>query len=446
MTELPPPDRDDIHFEEDAVERLVGEIVARGAERLGDMAITMLVAIRDALPFYGHGWSRPARDDLLTSVERTATIVLTSLQRNRPPSLQDLRPLTMVGLQRARDGVPQADVTQAIRICRRAGLAFLLREATPAEERPTATVLAAAALISERVDLYLESVEIAIGEGYAESEQHGGRGDPSRREAALVNRLLDGRWRTETDVRDEAERVGRKLGRHHAVLAFLAGKTSKEIPLPESAARVAAELQVGVLLENVRWSPVGHVPAVVSVDTMDEWASLFPRNNEGEIDRLARRHDLVVVVSEPVRDLASMPAIYRRIQQSLPFRAAACIEPGAVTARRLEMFALIAGDASDIGRLIAFVRDVFDPIQREDNADVLFGIVDAFCSVSGQNRWGEIAEARNTHRNTLRPQVQKIENLTKLSFDRIGDVHELVTANRLRRFVTDELDKLDSII
>lgn len=429
----------------DDVDDVVGDIVAHGIERISDMAVAMLAALREEMPTYGRGWSPSSADDVLTSVRRAASMLLESIRDDRPPLRQDLISVTLVAVQRARDGVSRREMSEAMALCRRVGFTFLLREAPTIGTVRADVALTAAAVIAERLDDHVRSIEQAVDEGYAEAE-----GDPSttgrpRSEAVVANRLLDGRWCEETEVRLNAERSGSPLGRFHAVVMLVGTSKSTDIPLGKAAAALADALKVSCLLEGTRWGPVPHVPAVVSVRSAEAWHELTCEDGDGRLHRVAVAHGLVAVVTPCVDDLAALPGLYRGMPQNLRYLAAARNHPGVLTSRRLELFALIAGDGRDLGRLSRFIRQMFEPIEQQPNADVLFGVLEAFGRVSGQNRWGDVAIELNVHRNTLMPYVRKIERLTTLSFDSVADVHELLTAYRLREFLYTELDKLDLV-
>lgn len=262
----------------------------------------------------------------------------------------------------------------------------------------------------------------------------------------MVNRLLDDRWRTEGEIRADAERLGQPLRRRHAVIAVLAGPSTKtaDRDLQALAVQLGNELPASCLFERARWEPVPHVPGVVTLDTEEDWERLTRHDSIGSLERIAGRHEAIVVVSPLVDELATIASLYRDIEQNLRYVPAARTDAGALTARRLELFALIAGNGHDLGRLTRLVRQVFEPVERASNAGTLLGVIQAFCRASGNNRWGSVASALNIHRNTVTIHARKIEALTGLSFDSVADVNELVTVFRLREFARTELEKLDT--
>lgn len=425
----------------DDVERAVDEIVASGMDHVEELGIALLAALREDLPGYGRGWPRAIADDLAASVKRTASVLLDCVRRDRPPARQDLVSLTMVALQRARDGIARHDLHSAMEVCRRVGFSFLMRESGAPEGVAASAALQAASIIADRLDAYLHVMRQAVDEGYDEAENQPDRNGRSRSEATIANRLLDGRWLDESEIRNGATLLGKPLGRWHGV-AVVAGPTKGVESLAISAGRFCDGLVVTSLQEGTRWDPIPHVPIVISVGTPEKWAELTQPS--GALSETAAGRDLVAVVSGPVASLHALPERYRRLHQDLGYLKAARDDPGSISARRLELFALWGAAGSDIGRLTRFVRQVFESLEQEANADLLFGILEAFCRQCGPNRWGDVASEVNMHRNTLMPQVRKIERLTGLSFESVADVHELVTAVGLRRFLRSEFDKLDS--
>jgi sugar diacid utilization regulator len=223
------------------------------------------------------------------------------------------------------------------------------------------------------------------------------------------------------------------------------GPKSTDTTLAEALRRFVADLPCTCLPGTVHWSPLPHIPIVVSVKAAKSWEDLTRRARDvaSPLEAAAVRHGLIVVTSAPTESLERLPVTYRRAHGSLGFLAAARSEPGVVSSRRMEMFSLVAGDGQDIGRLTRWVNEVLGPLDRHPKAELMRAIIQAYYRSSG--RWTGVGELTGLHRSTFMPYVRLIEELTGLHFDRSADVHELLTAYRLGEFLRDQFEKLESL-
>ena len=425
----------------DDVTLIVDEIVSTGLDRIEELTDTLLKAVRAGVPSYADGRSPLEIQDLRTAIHRAALILLGYVGRVEAPAEKDVVSLTMIGAQRAREGMPMEQALEVLRLCRKGVLAFLLGAWRDGDHVSPDTAFAAGAAIAERLDECGHSIETALRAGYAEIAAHIERGGGIPNEASFANLILDGRWNTESDVREQLARLGKPLGGAHGVVVLVPSRKTDQALFAEAARAMGTLLGGTVLIEAPAWTPVLHVPIVISMRSASEWQSQLSPVAATVLDAEATQLGVRAVVSDTVECLDDIPQLYVAIRRDLGYLRAAYSGGWTVPARRLDLFAVIAGDGRDIGRLTQLVYRVFGLLQQQPNADELMAIVDAYYRSNG--KWEQVRQTLGLHRNTLTQRVEKIEELTGLSFRSVADVHELLTCFRLGVFLRGEFDALD---
>lgn len=419
----------------DDVDRTVEELVSEAFRRSDELSTTLFEHVRRNVPSYGHGRSSLEVQDLRLSIGRLGTILIDCVRKDKVPPEQDLVSLTMIGAQRAREGVAKEDALKTFRLCVRGTRTFLLG-ASQADRAPsTGTAFAAAATIADRLDRCGAPIESALEAGYAEVDDEVARRGGVRNEASVANLILGRRWEAESDLRAHLIELGRPLGRTHGVSVLVPAGKVEGLPLAEAARQVSRSVRGTTLLAATSWTPLPHVPMILSLSSTD-WRVVVSR-----LDAAAARHGVIAVVSEPVEELDQLQRVYVSIRRDLGYLRAARSDAGAVTAQRLDLFAAIAGDGRDLGRMTRIVSRVFGKVDQHTNADALLTLIGAFYRSSGV--WERIGEDLGLHRNTVVGRAEKIEELTGLNFRDVADCHELMTVYRLREMLRAHFDLLD---
>jgi hypothetical protein len=422
------------------VDRVVDGMVSNALDRTDELADGLFELARLNVRSYGRGRSRLETQDLRLSIARLATIILACVGEAKAPSAQDRVALTMIGAQRAREGVAKEEVLRVAQLCLQGVRTFLLGTVHHNRKVSVETALAAAAAIADRLDECSASIEAAFEAGYTGVDDEILKNGGIRNEARFANLILGGRWRTEAGLRGQLMELGKPLGKTHGVVVLVPSDKPEDIPLAEAARRVSQSIRGTALLEATFWSPRPHVPIVVSLATIDSpaaWRERFVAS----LDAGAVRHELIAVVSEPVDELEQLQHAYVAIRRDLGYLPVALSDAGAVSAQRLDLFATMAGDGRDLGRLTQIVSRVFRRIEEQPNAGELLTLFRAYYRSNGM--WERVWEELDLHRNTGRQRVQKIEDLTGLSFRDVADCHELMTVYRLRELLRAQFDLLD---
>lgn len=415
--------------------RVAREIAESGLRDLDWVASTIVGMLQQQLPHYGASSMRSGDDDLRTSVERFVRLVLACILEDRDPDpTGELTSFRLVGSQRAREGHSPDVVAAAHRLCCHGLQTVLLRHADVPRPSSPRACLTAAAVISGRVEQVASLIQDAIDDGYALGQGRLELLGRSAGEIAWANLLLDGRWRDETAVRAELMQLGRPLGYAHKIVIVAAPASPADSRFVDSARDLVSALGVTALLESPRSHPFGYVPVVLSASSAEDLPT------KDQVLAAAVKTGTTVVLAEPVDVLQELPTIYRRAEAALPYLPAAATDSGIVSLRRVEMFSVVLGDG-DLARMQRFVDDVLGPVERHRHGALMISIVESYYRSAGT--WKDVTKAVHKHRNSLVPHIQQIEQLTGLAFDRPADLHELMTAARMRQYLRHEFNSLD---
>lgn len=418
------------HDAYNTVDEFVSEVVERLSERLPDLVDVMCRAVQAELPVY----RRPAADveEFRSGVRRTAGLLLRVLEERRPLRAEELVTMHVIGAQRARQGIPADCVVEGVQVGLRVGWEFLLGIV---RELPLSDVtLQAVGRMSLEVFDFIHAVLTALETGYATEHEQRLTGQV-RAQAAFIDRLLEGHWDDEPEIRSHAATLGHELGRTCGMLFLLPAGGQHTETLRSAAAAVAAATP-GAMEGPMRSLPILHVVLLCAAPGSAAWAASL-----AAADEVAVAERLVVVPADPVPYAHTLVHVYRRAQRYLTLTHTAGSGPGIVTVKDLRLYAVLAG--VPLADRVEFVRDVLGPVLDlvPHKAKELLETLEAV-----YRRKGRIAEAAadlHLHQNSVRYRLNRIETLTGLSLDVPAERMHLELAMRLRWVATAELGALD---
>lgn len=414
----------------DPIDGLVTEVVSRLSDRLPDLVDLMCRAVQEELPVY----RRPNADmdEFRNGMRRTASLMLRVLEEHRRLRPEELVTVHVIGAQRARQGIPPDLVSEAMRVALRVGWEFLLD--IVAELPLTQVTLKAVGRMSLEAFDFLHGALEALETGYATEQEQRLTGQV-RAQAAFVDRLLEGHWDDEREIRAQGALLGGTLGRTCGMLFVLPAAGQDTEDLRAAAAAVAAAVPAAIE-GPLRTLPTLHVVLLLAPSGPAAWAEALD-----VVAQVAVRERLVVVPADPVPHLHNLVHVYRRAQRYLTLTHAAGMGPGIVTVKDLRLFAVLAG--VPLADRVEFVRDVLGPV-LDLSANKARELLETLEAV--YRRKGRIAEAAadlHLHQNSVRYRLNRIEALTGLSLDVPAERLHLELAMRLRWVATAELAALD---
>ena len=418
------------HDDLKTVDAFVNEVVARLSERLADLVDVMCRTVQDELPVY----RRPNGDvdEFRNGVRRTAALLLRILEEQRSLHPEELVTMHVIGAQRARQGIPVDCMVDGVRVALRVGWEYLLR--IVAELPLSEVALGAVGRMSLEVFDFVYDVLDALETGYATEHEQRLSGKV-RAQAAFVDRLLEGHWDDEREIRSQAAALGHDLGRPCGMLLVMPAGGQDTESLRRGAAALAAAVP-GALEGPMRSLPTLHVVLLLAGEDSAAWDSALEAARG-----MAIAERLLVVPADPMPHVTTLVHVYRRAQRYLTLAHAAGSGPGLVTVKDLRLYAVLAG--VPLADRVEFVRDMLGPVLDlpPHKSKELLETLEAV-----YRRKGRIAEAAadlHLHQNSVRYRLNRIEELTGLSLDVPADRMHLELAMRLRSVATAELATLD---
>lgn len=418
------------HDANNTIDGFVAEVVARLSERLPDLVDEMCRVVQEELPVY----RRPTPDveDFRGGVRRTAGLLLRVLEERRPLLPEELVTMHVIGAQRARQGIPADCVIKGVQVGLRVGWEYLL---AIVGELPLSPVsLQAVGRMSLEVFDFTHAVLTGLETGYATEQEQRLTGQV-RAQAGFVDRLLEGHWDDEREIRSQAGMLGQDLGRACGMLFVMPSRGQHTESLRAAAAAVAAAAP-GALEGPMRSLPTLHVVLLCATSGPAAWTASLEA-----VHRVAVDEGLVVVPADPVPNMNALVHVYRRAQRYLTLAHTAGSGPGIVTVKDLRLYAVLAG--VPLADRVEFVRDMLGPVLdlSPHKAKEMLETLEAV-----YRRKGRIAEAAadlHLHQNSVRYRLNRIETLTGLSLDVPAERLHLELAMRLRWVAAAELAALD---
>ncbi len=398
-----------------------------------DMADAMFEQILDQVPEFraSHAPGEPA--DLQSAVRRAAGFFLVVLRENRRLRDSELVALHLIGAQRARLGLSQEALAAGIQVAMRTGYGRLLDAAIGVTGCADDAVRAMGHL-SLRLFDFVHEATTALLAGYTEElEQR--LTTRVREQAALVDRLLEGSWIDDDEIRNHAKLLGHDVGPPCGLLIVTGGTGQENAGLREVATRIA-EAVPGVVEGPIRSAPVPHVVLLAPAGDDAGWAAA-----QAEADHVATQGGVFVVVAGPVDHLGSLYGVYRRAQRDMVFVRAARGGPGLVAMKDLKAYRILAG--APLEDRLDFVQQILGPLlalsehKAVELLDTLEGLYDHKGSVA------DVAAELGVHEKTVRYRLKRVHDVTGLSVDVPGDRLQLDIAVRLRRLAMAEVSPFD---
>lgn len=413
------------------VDEFVAAVLARLTDRTGEIVDAVCEAVLREVPAYT--WAQGNEpEDFRSAVRRTVGLYLRVLEERRRLLDEELVALHVIGAQRARQALPAESVGESLRVSLREWWQHVLAAAgeLPASDVAVRGVGAMAAHLFE----FGHDVAVALDQGYR-TEQEQRLTGRVRAQASFVDRLLEGHWDDDAEIRSQARALGHDLGASCGLLLVLPAAGQDAERLRAGAGALADRLPT-VVEGPMRVLPLPHVLLLFPSASPKAWG-----NDVDVVARVAAGERLLVVPLDPVVEVASLAHVYRRAHRYLPLTTGLRPRAGVVTVKELRLRGVLDGiPAAD---RVAFARDMLGPVLDlpTHKARELLDTLEAV-----YRRKGRIAEAAadlHLHRNSVRYRLGRIEELTGLSLDVPADRLHLEIAMRLRGDATAELARLD---
>ncbi|HEX2039436.1 MAG TPA: helix-turn-helix domain-containing protein [Acidimicrobiales bacterium] len=417
--------------EEAAVFR--AQVLERLRAGFDDMVERMFEEILDQVPEFRitHAPGEPA--DLQSAVRRAAGFFLVVLADDRRLRDSERVALHLIGAQRARLGLSREALTAGVQVALRIGYGHLLDCAIGVTGSADAAVRAMGRLSLRLFDFVHEATS-ALAAGYLEEVEQR-LTVRVREQAALVDRLLEGSWIDDDEIRNHAKLLGHDVGPPCALLIVTGGTGQESVGLRDLATAIT-EAVPGAVEGPTRSAPVPHVVVLVPAPEDSAWAAAQER-----ADEVAARGGLFVVAAGPVDHLGSLYAVYRRAQRDMVFVRAARGGPGVVAMKDLKAYRILAG--APLEDRLDFVQQILGPLLglSEHKAVELLDTLEALYDNRGSV--AEVAAELGIHEKTVRYRLKRVQDLTGLSVDVPGDRLQLDIAVRLRRLAMAEVSPFD---
>lgn len=409
------------------------QVLDRLEASFDEMVDTMFEEILEQVPEFRsmHAPGEPA--DLQSSVRRAAGFFLVVVAENRRLRDSELVALHLIGAQRARLGLSREALTAGIQVALRVGYGRLLDCALGVTGSGDAAVRAMGQLTLRLFD-FVHEATTALAAGYLEEVEQRLTARV-REQAALVDRLLEGSWIDDDEIRNHAKLLGYDVGPPCALLIVTGGTGHESAGLRDLATAIA-EAVPGAVEGPVRSAPVPHVVVLVPVLDDTSWAAALER-----ADEVAARGSLFVVATGPVDHLGSLYGVYRRAQRDMVFVRAARGGPGVVAMKDLKAYRILAG--APLEDRLDFVQQILGPLLAvsEHKAVELLDTLEALYDHRGSV--ADVAAELGIHEKTVRYRLKRVQDLTGLSVDVPGDRLQLDIAVRLRRLAMAEVSPFD---
>lgn len=368
------------------------------------MVATVLTGMRREVPRYAAMAEEAARvvDQGVTHTVTTFVTLLAEQRRLRPDELEGI---AAIGTTRAGQGVPVADMLQAVRVAMRWGWAHILYLASALPPGPAAT--AAVGRLGAEVFEYMQQTASAMARG-AEEHLLRGLGADMRARSHVVEELLSGAFRSDEELTGLAAAVGLDLTAPYTLVlaAFPLGDDDRLTPLRRIEDEVVSRF-LGILGSSVRSAPTPHV--VVAVD---------PAFAAGVVEAILAV-GAMVAIGDPVTRPSALHACYKRTATLLDVARRFRHPGGVIDGRRLAAHRLLGGADPEGARM--FVEDVLGPVLDlpPDRRQRLIDVLEAAAATDGT--LNEIGAYLGIHAKTAGVRIREVESQTGLRLDHLDD-------------------------
>lgn len=414
------------------VDTLIAAVVGRLSLRLRELTDLMTESVLRRVPAYAAA-RQGEPDNLRSSLRRLTGLLLRAFEERRRLYDEELVSLHVIAAQCARSALPLDAVTAATRVALQTAWAHVLDEVNDVGSGP---VVEAVGVLSSVLFDFGQDATAALAEGYrTEAEQRTtGR---LRAQATFIERVLEGRWDDDVEIRSQAHALGHELAPHCGLAVVLPGAGQDVEALRGGVARLVDRL--GRAVEGpLRTAPTAHIVVLASFPAPQDWWNLVQR----AADVIEAEH-LLVVPTEPVAVVLDLATSYRRLCRYLPLAHGVVPGAGVAGAKELRLQAVLKGIA--VQERVEFVREVLGPVldlPRHKATELLDTLA---CLYRRKGRVADVAADLHLHQNSIRYRLNRIEELTGLSLDVPGDRLHLELAMRLRTLALEDLSRLDPV-
>lgn len=380
-------------------------IVGRAKARLDELVASVVTAIFDSVPMYASVTTDVDLADIQSGVRRSAELCLLVLDENRRLNDDERAALHFTGGQRARQGIPKAAVLRSVTYATRHGYKFLVACAAD-PDHDVSSLAAALQGIRGLLDDFEDDAIHALADGYDEAYASL-LNTAGRREAILVDRLLERRWHEDDELARHAVAVGLQTKRNARLLVItgLEPPTAERLEATVERVRSLAPVALGPLRATTRL----HLPVVIQPRDESVWGRV-----RDELDVAAKRQRTVIIVGDRAVSLAEVADLYRPIEASLRFLSAATGKHGVISALLVRFHRVMSVGTPDDQREL---RDfVLAPLLASRDRDELLSTLDALYDEGGS--WASLARVLGLHKNTLSNRMRRVLTLTGLDVQR----------------------------
>jgi DNA-binding PucR family transcriptional regulator len=396
------------------------------------MVESMFSDILGSVPAFQERTSPAELNDVRSALRRGGGFFLRCLVENRRLDADEIVALQVIGAQRARYGLSRDGLTAAVEAAMRTGYRRLVEAALEVPASTEAAVRGMASL-SLRLFDFVQDATTALLTGYLDEEAQRIT-SRVRQQSKLVDRLLEASWTDEDEIRAHAKGLGLDIEPPFALL-LVVNDMPHEAGRLRAAATALATAVDGAVEGPTRSAPVPHVVVLVT-SVPKGWRDIVTA-----ADGAAAAHDVYVACVEPVGDVRSVCAAYRRVQRDLGFVPAARSGPGAVATKDVKAYRILA--CAPLEDRLDFVQQALGPIfdLSETKAVELLDTVESLYDNRGQVP--AVATELGIHEKTVRYRLRRVQELTGLGVDVPGDRLQLDMAVRLRRLAMAEVRPFD---
>lgn len=382
-----------------AVEEERARILCALLDRVADLSVRAVAAIRSEIPGYSAMEDERFFDDVAEQVSRHYRTKLSSFLEGRIVTLEDIAFVRGAATRRARAGFPLEDYLNAFRVGQQ-----VIWDATVECASDTPVGREAALLLAGPQMRYVDFASTHAAHAYVEFQQYV-IADADRERRDLLEHLLAGEMPTRGPLIGAAQRYG--IGadtRMLVVAAMIAGHpAASDAPHAASAALVRAGMHEPSTLVVVRQAQIVALP-VLGPD--GDPAKLCDRLEDLQQRLRAEGMPLAMGISTVASGVAELPRRYQEAHSALE-----CVTDGGVSALpRLSAFQYLALHSDDTARRLV------DPRLREflsedrGRGGVLTATIRAFADADMNLR--AAAEALQVHPNTAQYRLGRIEERT----------------------------------
>lgn len=250
--------------------------------------------------------------EIAGSTRRIVGLIVRALVDDEPLSPQAERSLVSLGTRRAEQGIPLESVTAAFQRATSAGLEVMKQATREWPDRDAA--MDAVVAMADALFLLVQAATALVRDGYEDWVRRAATGQ-AREDVSVVEDLFEGAWTDAQDMIERGRAAGLPLTDRGLLVVAAPLEGSGGLHLRDELLTLSLSAQ-GLVVGLLRGTPVTHVPGLVPVADETEM-----RAAESAVDAWARRAGVLVLV-EPVADMARLSSTYESARDELPLALA----------------------------------------------------------------------------------------------------------------------------